>query len=195
MKVHTCRIIAYDWVKSYQEISLSNGSERHCALHRTATMEPTGWKLIGQGAEAVRALSLGMSAWPHLVADIVFYVLTACSRGGGAMSDVGTRAQKVFETEFAGRACVVKERVKKSYRLPVLDKKLSHRRMVQEARCIMKCRRAGVATPSIFLIDEDTCRLYFEKMTGGSVKEFLRRAYQTGTSQQRPSCVGTCLPL
>ncbi|KAG7390975.1 TP53 regulating kinase [Phytophthora pseudosyringae] len=85
---------------------------------------------------------------------------------------------KVFETDFAGRLCVVKERVKKSYRLPVLDKKLSHRRLVQEARCILKCRRAGVLTPSIFLVDEDKSRLYLEKVLGGSLKDFLRRAYK-----------------
>ncbi|KAL4105616.1 hypothetical protein PRIC1_003676 [Phytophthora ramorum] len=85
---------------------------------------------------------------------------------------------KVFETDFAGRPCVVKERVKKSYRLPVLDKKLSHRRLVQEARCILKCRRAGVLTPAIFLVDEDKSRLYLEKVPGGSLKDYLRRAYK-----------------
>ncbi|KAG6975236.1 hypothetical protein JG688_00002595 [Phytophthora aleatoria] len=85
---------------------------------------------------------------------------------------------KVFETEFAGCACIVKERVKKSYRLPVLDKKLSHRRLVQEARCILKCRRAGVLTPVIFLVDEDNSRLYLEKIEGGSLKDYLRRAYK-----------------
>lgn len=90
--------------------------------------------------------------------------------------------QKVFETDFAGRACIVKERVKKSYRLPVLDKKLSHRRLVQEARCILKCRRAGVLTPAIFLVDEDKSRLYLEKMQGGSLKDYLRRAYKLGTT-------------
>lgn len=69
----------------------------------------------------------------------------------------------MFETDFAGRPCIVKERIKKSYRLSVLDKKLSHRRLVQEARCILKCRRAGVLTPAIFLVDEDKSRLYLEK--------------------------------
>lgn len=71
----------------------------------------------------------------------------------------------------------MKERVKKSYRLPVLDKKLSHRRLVQEARCIVKCRKAGVVTPCIYLIDEERGRLYTEKICGGSVKEYLRRAF------------------
>lgn len=85
--------------------------------------------------------------------------------------------QKVYETLFAGRPCVVKERVKKSYRLPVLDRKLSHRRLVQEARCIVKCRKAGVVTPCIYLIDEERGRLYMEKICGGSIKEYLRRAF------------------
>ncbi|GMF56657.1 unnamed protein product [Phytophthora fragariaefolia] len=89
---------------------------------------------------------------------------------------------KVFETDFAGRPCIVKERIKKSYRLPVLDKKLSHRRLVQEARCILKCRRAGVLTPAIFLVDEDKSRLYLEKIQGGSLKDYLRRAYKLGTA-------------
>ncbi|CAI5744552.1 unnamed protein product [Peronospora destructor] len=84
----------------------------------------------------------------------------------------------VFETDFAGRACVIKERVRKSYRLSVLDKKLSHRRLVQEVRCILKCRRAGVLTPIIFLVDENKSRLYLEKVQGGSLKDYLRRAYK-----------------
>ncbi|KAK1945669.1 EKC/KEOPS complex subunit TP53RK [Phytophthora citrophthora] len=83
---------------------------------------------------------------------------------------------KVFETDFSGRPCVVKERVKKNYRLPVLDKKLSHRRLVQEARCILKCRRAGVLTPVIFLVDEQKSRLYLEKYGDAA----LKKAYHIG---------------
>ncbi|EGZ17172.1 hypothetical protein PHYSODRAFT_504064 [Phytophthora sojae] len=93
---------------------------------------------------------------------------------------------KVFETDFAGRPCIVKERIKKSYRLSVLDKKLSHRRLVQEARCILKCRRAGVLTPAIFLVDEDKSRLYLEKVQGGSLKDYLRRAYKLADPKYGP---------
>ncbi|TDH66681.1 hypothetical protein CCR75_001597 [Bremia lactucae] len=107
------------------------------------------WLLISQGAEAVR----------HLQPTIATH-------------------NKVFETDFAGRACIVKERIKKSYRLPVLDKKLSHRRLVQEVRCILKCRRAGVLTPVIYLVDEEKNRLYMQKVAGGTLKDYLRRAYK-----------------
>lgn len=98
-----------------------------------------------------------------------------------ADSCVNVYEQKVYETVFSGRPCIVKERIKKAYRLPVLDAKLSHRRLVQEARCIMKCRRSGVITPCIYLVDEDNGRLYFEKIMGGSVKEYIRAAYNKGT--------------
>ena len=88
--------------------------------------------------------------------------------------------QRVYETSFCGRPCIVKERVKKGYRLPVLDKKLSHRRLVQEVRCLMKCRKAGVITPCIYLVDEENARLYTEKIGGGSVKQFLYDAFDKG---------------
>jgi TP53 regulating kinase-like protein len=45
----------------------------------------------------------------------------------------------------------------------------------------MKCRRAGVTTPAIYLVDEDNSRLYTEKIAGGSVKEYMRAAYKRGT--------------
>ena len=52
---------------------------------------------------------------------------------------------------------------------------------MQEARCILKCRRAGVLTPAIFLVDEDKGRLYLEKVQGGSLKTYLQRGYKLGT--------------
>ena len=39
---------------------------------------------------------------------------------------------RLFETTFLGRPCLVKERFKKSYRHPVLDEKLTNKRLAQE---------------------------------------------------------------
>ena len=39
---------------------------------------------------------------------------------------------RLFETTFLGRPCLVKERFKKSYRHPVLDEKLTNKRLTQE---------------------------------------------------------------
>ncbi|OQR94080.1 protein kinase [Achlya hypogyna] len=92
----------------------------------------------------------------------------------------------VYGTTFAGRPCVIKERVVKAYRLPQLDKKLSHRRLVQEARCNIKCRKAGVDTPCILLIDEAKGRLYMERIIGLSVKEWLYNMYDATTKTYAP---------
>ena len=54
---------------------------------------------------------------------------------------------RVYTTTYLGKAAVLKERLSKSYRVKELDKKINKQRLLQEARCIVKCRRAGVATP------------------------------------------------
>jgi TP53 regulating kinase-like protein len=53
----------------------------------------------------------------------------------------------VYATTYLGRPAVMKERLSKSYRVKELDTKINCTRILQEARCIVKCRRAGVATP------------------------------------------------
>lgn len=52
---------------------------------------------------------------------------------------------RVFRGRFLGRAAVVKHRFPKSYRHPVLEARLGRRRTVQEARALLRCRRAGEA--------------------------------------------------
>ena len=64
---------------------------------------------------------------------------------------------KVFATIFLGRPTIVKERVPKKYRVKELDQKLTLQRLRQEARCMVKCRRAGVLTPRLASIT--TCTM------------------------------------
>ena len=61
---------------------------------------------------------------------------------------------RVFTTTFGGMPAVVKERLVKSYRVVELDKKINKQRLLQEARCIVKCRRAGVLAPR-YVYDAD----------------------------------------
>lgn len=89
---------------------------------------------------------------------------------------------RVYESTFASRPCVIKERFEKKYRLPELDKKLSHRRLIQEARCNLKCRRAGVRTPTIYMLDETTGRIYMEKLQGSSIKSYLKQQFSTAAA-------------
>jgi TP53 regulating kinase-like protein len=67
------------------------------------------------------------------------------------MQLIGQGAEgKVYEAEFLSRPTIVKERVSKSYRVKELDQKLTLQRLRQEARCMVKCRKAGVLTPRYF---------------------------------------------
>jgi TP53 regulating kinase and related kinases len=54
---------------------------------------------------------------------------------------------KVFSSTYLGKDVVIKQRLSKSYRVQELDKKINKQRLLQEARCIVKCRRAGVMVP------------------------------------------------
>lgn len=72
-----------------------------------------------------------------------------------------------------GTPAVLKERLSKSYRVKELDKRINKQRLLQEARCIVKCRRAGVAAPSIFLVDLENNRLYMERIAGKTYKDIL----------------------
>ena len=69
---------------------------------------------------------------------------------------------RIFKSYIFNKPCIVKERFVKSYRHPVLDKKLSDKRMVQEARSLVRCRSFGVRTPSVYHADLDNHKLYLE---------------------------------
>lgn len=54
---------------------------------------------------------------------------------------------KVFLTTFLGKPAVCKVRLVKRYRASELDEKLNRQRLLQEARCIAKCKRLGISVP------------------------------------------------
>jgi TP53 regulating kinase-like protein len=100
-------------------------------------------------------------------------MLPACCTGDGTeLTGHGAEA-KVAKLMFSGRQAIVKQRVRKKWRHPVLDEKLNKRRLLQEARCLYKCRKAGVATPTLFMVDAENNRIYMEEIVGQTVKSFL----------------------
>ncbi|KAI7899422.1 TP53 regulating kinase [Cokeromyces recurvatus] len=69
--------------------------------------------------------------------------------------------------------CIAKERFKKSYRHPDLDQLLTSRRVVQEARCLYKCKKAGMDTPTVYYVDIPSATIYMENIVGVTVKQKL----------------------
>ena len=81
---------------------------------------------------------------------------------------------KVFRTSYLGRPTIVKQRFKKGYRHPLLDESLTHRRQLQECRSMLRCRKAGIRTPLIYLIDNHSHSIYMEEISASlSVRDFI----------------------
>ncbi|KAG0367886.1 TP53 regulating kinase [Gamsiella multidivaricata] len=98
---------------------------------------------------------------------------------------------KVYLTPYLQRKAIIKERFPKTYRHPTLDKKLTSRRVIQlkktkltvktdlninntqEARCLNRCQKAQIDTPTVYLVDVDRSLIYMEHIEGCSVREFL----------------------
>jgi Kae1-associated kinase Bud32 len=74
---------------------------------------------------------------------------------------------------FEGMKVLVKERIKKSYRLEVLDKKLRVERTRREANLMREARKVGVNTPQIFHVDEENCKIIMEFIDGKRLKDIL----------------------
>jgi len=75
--------------------------------------------------------------------------------------------------------CALKYRPPKPWRHPALDARLTRHRILSEARNLAKCRREGVAVPTVYAIDENAGWLMMEWVAGGPVRvainEWLRR--------------------
>lgn len=84
---------------------------------------------------------------------------------------------RVYSGTFQSRLCVVKERFKKAYRHAALDTKLRQRRTAQEVRCMMKCRKCGIAAPGVFFVDYENCKIYMEKLDKSStLRDVIRQS-------------------
>ncbi|MCJ7506546.1 Kae1-associated serine/threonine protein kinase [Candidatus Bathyarchaeota archaeon] len=71
------------------------------------------------------------------------------------------------------RDVVVKERIRKSYRMSVLDQRIRSYRTIHEAQMIHEAKKAGVSTPIIYLVDQSGCKIFMEYLKGPRLKENL----------------------
>ena len=68
---------------------------------------------------------------------------------------------------------LVKERIKKNYRLKEIDEKLRKLRTRKEAKLLNEAKRVGVETPKIFSVDENGFKISMEFVDGKRIKEFF----------------------
>lgn len=79
----------------------------------------------------------------------------------------------LYRKKLDGQQALVKERIKKSYRLPEIDSELRLQRTRREARLLSEARRRGVLTPKVFSVDEKGCRIIMEFIKGKRLKELF----------------------
>ncbi|KAJ3702465.1 hypothetical protein LUZ61_006170 [Rhynchospora tenuis] len=92
---------------------------------------------------------------------------------------------RVHLSSLVGRKCIVKERFSKKYRHPILDSKLTVKRLNAEARCMTKARKLGVVTPVLYGVDPVLHTLTFEFIEGHSVKDILLEFGLNGIVEER----------
>jgi len=81
---------------------------------------------------------------------------------------------RVFAVTFLNRPAIVKQRFKKTYRHPTLDAKITRARLVGETRALVRARRLGVPTPSLFYVDKRQNAIYMERVPGRPLKALIR---------------------
>lgn len=128
------------------------------------TMNPEA-SLVKQGAEAVSSLDVSLKIIP--IAAVINFPPPP--------------TQRVYTTPFLGlpHGCIAKQRFSKAYRHPVLDTKITARRVTQEARCLLKCLRAGLDAPTVYFVDVEGSTIYMENVLGKTVRDVLLEGIKT----------------
>lgn len=84
----------------------------------------------------------------------------------------------LYRERFDSQEALVKERIRKSYRLHEIDSELRLQRTRREARLLSEARRCGVITPKVFAVDEKGFKIIMEFVEGKRLKEFFNEVQE-----------------
>jgi TP53 regulating kinase-like protein len=79
----------------------------------------------------------------------------------------------LYLADWHGRSVVLKKRVVKKYRPSMLDRQIRVYRTVHEPQLMSEAKKAGVLTPTIFLVDVGDTTIVMEYVQGRQVKQLL----------------------
>ncbi|MEM5853150.1 MAG: KEOPS complex kinase/ATPase Bud32 [candidate division WOR-3 bacterium] len=82
----------------------------------------------------------------------------------------------LYIDEIDGEKVLVKERIKKDYRIEEIDVKLRKERTREEVKLLTEARKVGVLTPKIFEVDYENFKIVMEFIEGKRLKEYLNEA-------------------
>ncbi len=85
---------------------------------------------------------------------------------------LGAEAE-VWKGDWFGKPAVRKQRRPRSWRHPNLDHRLGVRRMISEARLLIRTRKAGLSVPAVWDLDYESGQLIVEFLNGRPLIELL----------------------
>jgi len=88
------------------------------------------------------------------------------------MKEVARGAEAVlYKTAEGGKQVLIKDRVRKGYRIPQLDEKIRNQRTKREENLLVRAKRAGVNAPTVWSSEKN--KLIMEWVNGKRIKEAL----------------------
>lgn len=79
----------------------------------------------------------------------------------------------VYRVTFLNRAGILKLRLPKAYRHPELDIRLTSRRLMQEARTLLRLRKEGLSVPAVYFVNPTAGVIVMEEVSGVTLREYL----------------------
>ena len=92
---------------------------------------------------------------------------------------------EIYLQEWFGELAIRKQRIPKSYRVPILDDNIRHLRTSHEATMLREARKMGVPVPTVQHIDQDSSSLIMDYISGKTLKEEL---HVVSKSERRARC-------
>ena len=86
----------------------------------------------------------------------------------------GAEANLYLE-DWYGKRVIVKERIPKKYRVRALDEQIRTYRTIHEPQLMHEAKRAGVPTPTIYMVNLAEKSIIMEYIEGRQVKQILNR--------------------
>jgi len=79
----------------------------------------------------------------------------------------------LYLADWHGKKVIMKKRLPKKYRLSKLDEQIRTYRTIHEPQLMHEAKKAGVPTPTIFLVDIKNATIIMEFIKGKQVKQLL----------------------
>jgi Kae1-associated kinase Bud32 len=98
----------------------------------------------------------------------------------------------LYKNSFEDLPVLVKERIKKNYRITPIDEQIRRARTRKEVKLMTDARKIGVLTPTILHVDYQKNKIYMEFINGTVVKDFL---FSASNQEIKKVCekMGTCI--